>query len=363
MLGLYIHIPFCEYLCHYCDFVKQVPKNDEMIDKYIDHLLIELNDYREYFPRIETIYIGGGTPSMLSPNQLDRILKSLRSIQASEFTIEVNPESYTHEKGIVFYTNGVNRISLGVQSFNDEVLRYVNRHHKEKDIYNVVADLKSIGIDNVSIDLIYAIPGQSIEILKSDLDKAIALDIDHISCYSLILEEKTFFYHQYIKGKFNPIENELEAQMFELVIDELTKNGFEQYEISNFARNNKYSVHNKIYWTLNEYIGIGLGAHGFINNERTYNHKSLNKYYEGYQATRVKQNISDNLTDELVFGLRLISGISIKYIEQKYDIKLLDKYPELKDKISLGLVEISNGYLRLTNKGIFFGNQVFEVFV
>ncbi|WP_162150572.1 radical SAM family heme chaperone HemW [Acholeplasma equifetale] len=363
MKGLYVHIPFCQYICHYCDFVKRVPKSQDMIDEYLIRLRDEINSYSNHFDSIETIYIGGGTPSMLTIDQLTFLFDSLRRINPIEYTIEVNPESYTHEKGLLFKKYGINRISMGVQSFDDNVLAYLNRGHKTETVELIVKDLQSIGIPYISIDLIFAIPGQTLDHIKKDLDEFLKLGITHLSYYSLILEDKTYFYHQYLKGKFKPIEEDLEAQMYEYIIDRLEKNGYEHYEISNFAKNNHYSLHNTIYWSLGEYIGVGMGAHGFIDNHRTYNERGLPQYLDHFTKERVLQTQEDLLQDDLIFGLRKRKGIFIDDIEKKYNIKLLEKYPKLLEQESYGLVEFKDGYLRLTRKGMMLGNQVFMLFI
>ncbi len=363
MKGLYVHIPFCEYICHYCDFVKRVPKNKEMVDTYLNRLRQEIKSYEHHFSSIETIYIGGGTPSMLSVEQLTYLFESLKEISPVEYSIEVNPESYTKEKGLLFKKYKINRVSLGVQTFNQKLLHYLNRGHTNDQVFNVVSHLKEIGIKEISIDLIYAIPNQSIEDLAYDLRFIDQLDITHVSCYSLILEEKTYFYHQYLKGNFETVDEDIEATMYKMVIDELKKQGFEHYEISNFAKDGHYSYHNMIYWTLGEYIGCGLGAHGFVDNMRTYNERNLPKYLEKPLKNSENQDKDTLLQDELIFGLRKIKGINLKDIEDKYKISLLDVYPQLKEKIELGLVEIKEDYLRLTEYGLFLGNQVFMVFI
>jgi len=361
--GLYIHIPFCGYICNYCDFVKMIPKNQEIVDKYLNRLVQEINLYQKYFNKITTIYIGGGTPSILSCQQLDYLLSRIFEINAIEKTIEINPESYTLEKGLVLKKYGINRVSIGVQSFKQETINYIGRNHNLDDVIYAINSLKSIGINNISIDLIYAIPGQSIDDIKNDLNFAISLDVKHISYYSLILEDKTFFYHQFLKGKFKPVDNEIEASMFELIIKSLKDNGFEHYEISNFAKKGYESKHNMLYWNHNNYIGVGLGAHGFVDNLRTYNNVSLNKYFNEFQKSNRIIDMQENLADELIFGLRLLKGVNISYIENKYEIDLMTKFPQLEFKIKQNLVEIKEGYLKLTEKGIFFGNLVFEVFI
>ena len=363
MKGLYVHIPFCEYICHYCDFVKRVPKDKDMVDTYLKALVKEINTYKKHFDTIETIYIGGGTPSMLDVDQLSYLLSNLTDIHPKEFTIEVNPESYSEEKGLVFKTYGINRISLGVQTFNQDLLHYLNRGHTNEHVFHVINHLKSIGFDDISVDLIYAIPKQTIEDLNHDLEMIKKLDISHVSCYSLILEEKTYFYHQYIRGNFEKVDEDIEASMYKIVIDTLKAQGFEHYEISNFAKDKRYSLHNMIYWTLGEYIGCGLGAHGFIDGFRTYNERALPKYLDHFLSEKTYQEKDVLLQDELIFGLRKIEGVNIKYLEDKYDIKLMDVYPKLQEKIDIGLVHVVDGYLRLTEKGLFLGNQVFMVFI
>lgn len=363
MKGLYIHIPFCEHICHYCDFVKRVPKNDEMIETYLKALRKEILSYQNHFSTIETIYIGGGTPSMLTVDQLTFLFESLVDIHPVEYTIEVNPESYTEDKGKLFKSFGINRVSLGVQTFNEKLLEYLNRKHTNQKVYDTVDHLKSIGIKHISIDLIYAIPGQTIEDLYEDLKHIDQLNITHVSCYSLILEEKTYFYHQYLRGKFEQMDEDTEASMYQIVMNELKKQGFEHYEISNYAKEKHYSKHNLIYWTLGEYIGVGLGAHGFVDGYRTYNERALPKYLVEPMKEKTYQTKEMLIQDELIFGLRKIQGVHIDSLENTYHIKLFDIYPKLTEKIDIGLVEVKEGYLKLTEKGIFLGNQVFMVFV
>ena len=363
MKGLYVHIPFCQYICHYCDFVKQVPKNSLMIDSYLIALKKEIEGYRSHFDQIETIYIGGGTPSMLDINQLATLFEMLKDIFPVEYTIEINPESYTEEKGLLCKAYGVNRVSLGVQTFNQKLLKYLNRGHTNEHVYHVVNHLKEIGINKISIDLIYAIPGQTMLDLEEDLRQIELLDITHVSCYSLILEEKTYFYHQYLRGNFKTMDEDSEALMYEEVMKRLKEQGFHHYEISNYAKKEHYSLHNLIYWTLGEYIGVGLGAHGFVDGYRTYNERALSKYLKEPLKEKTFQNEETLLQDELIFGLRKTKGVSISEIETKYQKNLFETYPQLYEKIELGLIEIKDDYLKLTDKGLLLGNQVFMVFI
>ncbi|MFH1692901.1 MAG: radical SAM family heme chaperone HemW [Bacillota bacterium] len=363
MKGLYIHIPFCEYICHYCDFVKSVPKNKETVNLYLEALEKEVFSHESHFDSIETIYIGGGTPSMLDIEQLTSLFESLKGITPKEYSIEVNPESYTEEKGLLFKKYGINRISLGVQTFNQKLLKYLNRKHTNQQVFEIIEHLKKIEMPQISVDLIYAIPSQKIEDLYFDLEQINSLNITHVSCYSLILEEKTYFYHQYLKGKFEQMDEDTEAQMYGIVMEELVKQGFEHYEISNFAKNGHYSYHNLIYWTLGSYIGVGLGAHGFIDSKRTYNQRSMKKYLIQPQIESVYQDQATLLQDELIFGLRKIKGISLSDINDKYQIDVFREYPQLYEKIDLGLIKIEGDRLMLTQKGLFLGNQVFMVFI
>lgn len=300
---------------------------------------------------------------MLTVDQLTYLFDSLVRIKPVEFSIELNPESYTHEKGLVFKKYGINRISMGVQSFDDKILAYLNRGHKTEQVFSIIKDLKDLGIPYISIDLIFAIPGQTLDHIKYDLEQFLKLDITHISYYSLILEDKTYFYHQYLKGNFKPMDEDNEAIMYEYVMNFLTNHGYDQYEISNYAKNNHYSLHNNIYWTLGEYIGVGLGAHGFIDNYRTYNERGMGQYMDHFLKEKTLQSEDLKLQDELIFGLRLTKGVYIPRLEQKYKIKLTEKYPQIHDKIKLGLLEIKDDYIRLTKEGTMLGNQVFMIFV
>ncbi|TVP86341.1 MAG: hypothetical protein EA375_01315 [Acholeplasmataceae bacterium] len=215
----------------------------------------------------------------------------------------------------------------------------------------------------LSIDLIYAIPGQTMADLTTDLLKVVALDIGHVSCYSLILEEKTAFYQQFLQNRFQPVAEDLEAEMYQHVSTILTQQGYAHYEISNFARPGYHSRHNLIYWSLGEYIGTGLGAHGFIGGQRTHNHHLLKDYVNQPRASSVKQTPADLLSDAMIFGLRKIEGVSLQAIKDVHGVDVFSAFPELSDKQQQGLVEVHDGFLRLTEKGLRLGNQVFMVFL
>ena len=362
MIGLYIHIPFCNKICIYCDFAKRIPKDNLMVDNYIDALIKEINSYKSSFNNIDTIYIGGGTPSVLNEGQTEKLLKALIDIKPIEFTIEVNPESYTHEKGLLYKKYGVNRVSLGVQTFNEKLLKFINREHKNEDVFNVYNDLINLGINNISIDLIFSLPNQTIKDLEDDLKIIKDLKPKHISSYALILEENTVL-AKLVNDKIIKLNDEdLEANMFEIVLKTLKKYGYNHYEISNFSLPGFESIHNLKYWELKPYIGVGCGAHGFINNIRTINNKHVSEYIKNPRQAEIIQTNDDLLQDELIFGLRKTSGINIKKLEEKYQIKLFEKYPNLKTYLN-DLIIIENDYLKFTYKGLFLENVVLREFI
>lgn len=363
MRGLYVHIPFCEHICFYCDFAKRVPKDNNMMDQYIDHLISEYKDFRKLNHAYDTIYIGGGTPSMLSLDQLRKLLSAFQHIKPKEFTIEVNPESYTEEKGYLFKEMGINRISLGVQSFEKPILDYIGRKHNNNDVFYAIESLNKIGLTNISIDLIFAIPNQTIKSIEHDLNIVSKLPIKHISYYALILEEKTVFYHKYLNNTFKKADIDLEADMYEYIQDQLTQMGFEQYEISNFFKDGLSSMHNQLYWTMAPYDAIGAGAHGFDGKDRYYNYRDLPQYYDKIEQNRYLETESSRLSDTIIFGLRQLSGINVKAIEEKFSINFFEMYPDIEKYLKLGLVSYTDNILKLTRKGLLLGNQVFGVFI
>lgn len=334
-----------------------------MIDNYLTVLLSELENNKQHFSTIQTIYIGGGTPSILKTKQLRRIFNALSTIKPLEYTVELSPELYNDEMGKLFTEYGVNRISLSVQSFDNGLLKYINHKYDKLKIYDTVSKLKAININNISIDMLYGIPRQTLELLYNDLNEVDKLNINHVSYYNLVLEENTYFYNEYESGNYEPLSNDLEGCMFDLINNKLEEYGFKHYEITNYCRDNKESAHNKIYWQLDEYIGIGLGAHSFHNKIRSYNYKDFNNYIRFQQESSVLQTDEELLQDKLIMGLHLLKGVNINELESIYKIKLLDKFPELIIKINEGLVKVNLDYLVLSKKGIKLANEVLEVFV
>lgn len=359
MHGLYVHIPFCEHICVYCDFCKRVPRPN-MITNYLNTLKKEYLKFNK--TNYDTIYIGGGTPSMLSNLELTMLLEMLKDNNPLEYTIEINPESYTHEKGLILKQFKVNRVSLGVQTFNESILKKLNRKHKNEDVYFVINDLINLGITNISIDLMFALPNQTIEDVINDLKIVSTLPITHLSYYSLILEEKTILYKQYLMKEF--LLNELETDMYLLIIDELTKQGFNHYEVSNFAKKEQYeSLHNKLYWNLSLYDAIGTGAHGFNGRYRYYYECNIEEFINIPKIHYEEQTVETLLGDFMIFSLRLMKGVNLLEVEERFKIDPLVHFKDLTSFINDGFLEIDNNYLKTTKKGLLFLNQIELVFI
>lgn len=361
--GLYVHIPFCNHICNYCDFCKMVSTNDT-IHKYILRLLEEIDLYKEYYKSVKTIYIGGGTPNILSDNDLELLLKKIESlnIDYTEYTIEVNPELLTEYQVILFKKYGINRVSIGAESFNDLNLEYLGRHHKKKDIFNSINLLKKYEINNISIDLIFAYPNDSISNIKEELEIIKTLDIPHISLYSLILEERTLFYYKYNKNEFKPIDEDLAADMMELIESKLNEFGFNHYEISNYSKPGFESCHNLLYWSSLEYVGVGLGASGYLKGIRYDNTKVLSTYLNTFKKDEVKLSINDKKSEYFMLGLRKLEGVSLSNYKSIFNSDPFKDF-NLEKLINLKLCEIKNDYFKLTHKGLMLGNIVFEEFV
>ena len=366
----YVHIPFCTQICYYCDFSKVFIKN-QPVDSYLEHLLEEFQSYD--IQKLRTLYIGGGTPTALSASQLEVLLKGLtKNLDLSvleELTIEANPGDLDAEKIAVLKNSAVNRVSLGVQTFDDKMLKKIGRSHLEKDIYENIDRLKLAGFDNISIDLIYALPGQTMEQVKENVAKAIGLDIPHMSLYSLILENHTVFMNRMRRGKLPLPKEELEAEMFEYIIAELERAGFEHYEISNFSKSGFESRHNLMYWDNAEYYGIGAGASGYVNGVRYKNHGPIRHYLSAVEegnARITEEHLSqkEQMEEEMFLGLRKKSGVSMMRFEEKFGRSFDGLYGEIvRDLVQQGLMQIEGDRVRMTKRGLFLGDTVAERFI
>ena len=366
----YVHIPFCTQICYYCDFSKVFIKN-QPVDSYLEHLIEEYHSYN--IKKLRTLYIGGGTPTALSAPQLAFLLEKLTDkldlSYLEELTIEANPGDLDEEKIAVLKDSPVNRVSLGVQTFNDRMLKQIGRSHLEKDIYENIANLKKAGFDNISIDLIYALPKQTMDDVKTNVAKAIALDIPHMSLYSLILENHTVFMNRMRRGKLPLPKEDLEAEMFDYIIAELEKAGFEHYEISNFSKPGFESRHNLMYWDNAEYYGIGAGASGYVDGVRYKNHGPIRHYLQAVEAgnARVQEEVltlKEKMEEELFLGLRKKAGVSKKRFEEKFGLSFEDQYGAVVSELTeQGLLVPDRDIVRMTKQGLFLGDTVAEKFI
>ena len=366
----YVHIPFCTQICYYCDFSKVFIKN-QPVDAYLEHLIQETRSYE--IGKLRTLYIGGGTPTALSAQQLAYLLTELPKVmdlsEVEEFTIEANPGDLDPDKIAVLKDSQVNRVSLGVQTFDNKMLKRIGRSHQEQDIYDNIRHLKQAGFDNISIDLIYALPGQTMDQVKENVAKAIDLDIPHMSLYSLILENHTVFMNRMRRGKLPLPKEELEAEMFEYIIDELEKAGFEHYEISNFSKPGFESRHNLVYWDNAEYYGLGAGASGYVDGIRYKNHGPIRHYLEAVEAGKARiteehLTLEEKMEEELFLGLRKKTGVSKARFEEKFGVSFDQRYGQVVASLTeQGLLVPDDKQVRMTKRGLFLGDTVAEKFI
>ena len=298
MAGIYIHIPFCKTRCVYCDFYKET--DESKINDFVAALCAEATLRKnEISESIKTIYFGGGTPSRLSKQHFENIFENLFSnfsVESdAEITLEANPDDLSEEYIQLLRELPFNRISIGIQSFDDDELKFLSRRHSAQQAIDAVKRCQQAGFDNISIDLMYGLPKQTLEIWKENLQKACELNIQHISAYHLIYEPETKLYSLLQKGKIQPVTDDASTEMFSTLIDVLLQNGFEHYEISNFAKNGLYSMHNTSYWKNEKYMGLGPSAHSYDGENRSWNVSSLNKYIESVKSGKLSQE-TENLT-------------------------------------------------------------------
>ena len=356
---IYIHIPFCDKICSYCDFCK-ILYNNKYIDNYLDNLEKEIrNRYKNEL--IKSIYIGGGTPSSLSYQELERLFNIIKIFKLDsnyEFTIECNVNNLDINKIKLFKDNGVNRVSLGVQSFNKEILTILNRSHSYKEVYNVINNLKSNNINNINIDLIYGV-NDNIDIVKKDIDYFLSLDIPHISCYSLIIEDNTLLKI----NNYQNIDEDIEYEMYKYIENKLTSNGYIHYEISNYAKEGYSSIHNINYWDNGSYYGFGLGSVSYIDNYRISNTKNISKYNKGiYISNREYEDMNTNMSNDMILGLRKIKGVSISKFYNKYKKDIREVF-DIDDLINNKILIIDNDNMYIDSKYIYLSNQVLIRFI
>ncbi len=367
--SLYIHIPFCHQICTYCDFAK-LHANEDMMEKYLDALIQELSFYQHQFNELRTIHLGGGTPSSLPLHLLEKLLLKLSDSidlsQIDEFGVEANPNDISESFVSLLNKYHVNRISLGVESSFDYHLIAMNRSHNVNQVIDAVKLLKKGNVDNINLDFIYAWPNQTFDELKKDIEFAVSLKPTHLSFYALILEQKTKLYHDYINNHLNLIDEETDALMYEYILDELPKHGFEQYEISNFSIPGYPSKHNLSYWQIDEYLGIGMGAHSQVKERRYHNHSTIKKYIDSVITSgngMDSEDPCDLMQETFLMGLRLNKGVNINRFKEKFNNNPFEKYPKLLKNINEKLIVIDDGYIKLTRKGQLLLNYVEQSFI
>lgn len=371
-VSLYIHIPFCKMKCHYCDFPSFSGKEQLMVD-YAKALSQEISSSCKG-KEISSIFIGGGTPTYLCIEGWKILQETIKKLsfrkENFEFTIEGNPKTFKEEQLEIFEAMGVNRISMGLQAVQDCHLESLGRVHTFEDFYNSFQMLRKAGFSNINVDLMFGLPGQSLKDWKETLQKVTAIGPEHISAYSLIIEEGTRFYKLYEEGKLLLPEEEVERAMYEEAIVYLEKAGYYQYEISNFAKKGYECKHNLVYWSLENYIGCGSSAHSYIHGTRYRNEEKVETYIRyinergNAKIEEIINDKKDNMEEFMFLGLRKKTGISIKEFEERFEEPIHKIYGEVIEKhIKLKLLNEENNRLFLTDRGIELSNQVMSDFI
>lgn len=380
MASLYIHIPFCERKCIYCDFYSIAPqdssdKHSLIIERFLAALEKEIvlrSEELRFHTSYKTVFFGGGTPSILSPSDIDRIMNGLVSHFSlephAEITIETNPGTVNLEKLKAFRSMGINRLSIGVQSFRNEDLQFLTRIHTAEEAKQCMSDASAAGFDNISVDLIFSLPYQTIEHWHSNLVQALAHSLTHISCYSLILEPTTPLFRMVQSKQITPLDTEHDAELYEFTIEFLSSHGFKQYEVSNFARPGFRCRHNINYWSHNNYLGFGPSAHSLWDNERWWNSADIITYADllnkGVAPLSGGEHLTEKqLMDEAIFlGLRS-DGISIENYSKRFQRNFLEDFQSnISHFERQGLMQIENNRLHLTPKGYLLCDEICQSF-
>ncbi len=372
-LGIYIHIPFCKQKCYYCDFISFANK-DKKQEQYIDAVKKEIDTYQLEKYNVTTIYIGGGTPSYIESKYIVELIGKLKEqlknnitkFEEIEITIEVNPGTVTKEKLQDFKSCGINRLSIGLQTTNNNLLKQIGRIHTYEEFLDTYNWAKQVGFENINVDLMLGLPNQTIKDLKDSLENVIKLGATHISVYSLIVEEGTVISKLLDEGKVQLPSEETEREMYWYVKNTLELNGYKHYEISNFAKENKYSKHNMNCWNQEEYIGLGVAAHSYLNNTRFSNGNDIESYINNVENKDVEevQTLEDKQNEFMLLGLRMLDGVDIASFKQKFGQNPIYLYKDkLNELVEEGLLVVDLNHIRLTNKGLDLANLVFEEFV
>lgn len=372
-IGIYIHIPFCKRKCYYCDFISYCNQN-ENIDRYIEAIIneIELRKNEIIDREITTIYIGGGTPSYIEEKYIEKIVNKLKPKKSQEITIEINPGTATECKLRAYKEMGINRISIGLQETHNKMLKKIGRIHTYEEFLETYNIARKIGFGNINIDLMIGLPNQSIQQVRENLEKVLLLNPEHISIYSLILEDNTVLANMVERKKLELPDDGLERNMYWYVKNKLELNEYKHYEISNFAKRGYESRHNMNCWQQKEYIGFGVAAHSYLNYTRISNTSSLSEYIHNIESNEINRNIqiqeeqelSDVQKEYMLLGLRKIDGVNISEFKNKFGKNPIFIYKnELNELVEMNLLKIDLNSIKLTDKGIDFANLVWERFV
>ena len=368
MAGLYLHIPFCKQACHYCDFHFSTNQSQRLdLCKAMAKEMQLQKDYLAAVP-LSSIYFGGGTPSILVDNELDilfnAIQKNFNVFPGAEISLEANPDDLTKEKLIELKKAGINRLSIGIQSFDDSVLKFLNRAHDATCAFSCMTNARSVGFENISVDLIYAIPGQDLDTWRENIQIAIDLAPEHISAYGLTIEEKTTFGNWQRTGRLISVDDELAAANFEVLISMLTLAGYEHYEVSNFCKPNSYSKHNSSYWKQENYLGVGPSAHSYNGDSRQYNISNNALYQKSIAALKVPCEMEilskENKINEFLFtSLRTMWGCDLEKLSRIYSYDLLQVNRDyIQRLVDQNLANLDKSILRLTSRGMLLADKI-----
>ncbi|KUO70684.1 MAG: hypothetical protein APF77_02555 [Clostridia bacterium BRH_c25] len=371
-IGLYIHIPFCRSKCLYCDF-NSYERREKDAEVYVAALLQELSGYHEKYNFIyKTVFIGGGTPTVINYSLIGVLMESLAPYMkaGAEISMESNPGTVTFESLKYYRSLGINRLSMGLQAWQEELLRSLGRIHSREDFLQAYDWARKAGFDNISTDLMFALPKQTLDMWKETLEKVISLGADHISCYSLKLEEGTKLYELNKEGKVQLPDEDLDREMYKLAVDMLFSYGYNQYEISNFAWSGAECRHNLIYWRNEEYLGVGAGSHSKLDGKRFWNHRDIDRYIslagQGELPVSGLEELSgdEDMWETIFLALRLNEGLDIPGFERKYGVNFRTRYGNALNKLTAhGLVLMEADSLKLTDIGRDLSNSVFIEFL
>lgn len=367
--AIYVHVPFCAKKCHYCDFTSYVGREDE-IDSYLDSLKKEMDLYIGDKQDIYSIFIGGGTPTLLSADQLDRLLgiigQKVNIERVLEYTIESNPGTLTQDKLKVMKRHGVNRLSIGLQAVQDKYLRFMGRIHDMAQFVESYRLARQEGFDNINVDMIFAFEGQTLEDWKESLDTLVEMEPDHISAYSLIIEEGTLFYRMYQDGRLDDIDEDTYISMYRYTVDKLKESGYSQYEISNYAKKGYECKHNILYWDCDHYYGFGLGASGYIGDRRYTNTKDMKSYMasinRGQRPVEFAEELSpkDRFNEKIILGLRKNEGLDLATLDLYLSLEEREELvKKVRSYIEKGMIIEEDNRIRLRQKGREISNSIF----